>query len=314
MKKTIAFFTAALLLTAGARADFTDGAENLGYNRERAAAYVLKFAQTPNPAYADYSGYGGDCTNFVSQVLHAGGMPMTSPLRSPPLSSWYYYSPNWGMGRSATWTSAQAFSGYWAGAKHRANACKIYLAADFNEIEKWQEISGFIELGDVVQYASPLSGAAYHSQAVCSITTAEISVGQHTANGFRSLRTYACALPPDTSISLIKIKKPGARSQTGFREVTSTDCEISKTALLEFVEIRIEHNSHIINSILQGSTTCDGGTQDELVTKCQLEIAELEAFRARVEASDCSCAASINSLWQEYWCEIVCQPAPSNYR
>ena len=47
-----------------------------GYDREKAVAYAHKWAYGRNPAYGDFSEMGGDCTNFVSQCLHAGGAPM----------------------------------------------------------------------------------------------------------------------------------------------------------------------------------------------------------------------------------------------
>lgn len=45
------------------------------YDREKAVAYAHKWAYGRNPAYADFSAMGGDCTNFLSQCLHAGGLP-----------------------------------------------------------------------------------------------------------------------------------------------------------------------------------------------------------------------------------------------
>lgn len=51
------------------------------YNREAAAAYAQKYAcngQSPGACRNRHYHYykGGDCTNFVSQALLAGGMPM----------------------------------------------------------------------------------------------------------------------------------------------------------------------------------------------------------------------------------------------
>lgn len=46
------------------------------YDRETAAAYARQYALSYNPKYSDYSNSGGDCMNFVSQCLFAGGIPM----------------------------------------------------------------------------------------------------------------------------------------------------------------------------------------------------------------------------------------------
>ena len=46
------------------------------YDRDAAVAYAQKYALNYNPEYNDYTNGGGDCMNFVSQCIHAGGMPM----------------------------------------------------------------------------------------------------------------------------------------------------------------------------------------------------------------------------------------------
>lgn len=58
------------------------------YDRGRAVEYAHRWAFGRNPAYADFSAMGGDCTNFISQCLHAGGAPMNHT----PVTGWFYYS------------------------------------------------------------------------------------------------------------------------------------------------------------------------------------------------------------------------------
>ena len=55
-----------------------------------------------NSAYANFNPYGGDCANFTSQSIYAGGMPqvVTKPYAS---DGWYYKTST---DRSATWASA----------------------------------------------------------------------------------------------------------------------------------------------------------------------------------------------------------------
>ena len=43
------------------------------FDREAAAAYARKWATGTNP---NYPRFDNDCTNFVSQVMLAGGWPM----------------------------------------------------------------------------------------------------------------------------------------------------------------------------------------------------------------------------------------------
>jgi hypothetical protein len=54
----------------------TTGFAASGYNGAAAAAYADSYWQTYNPAWPSFASTGGDCTNFVSQALHAGGIAM----------------------------------------------------------------------------------------------------------------------------------------------------------------------------------------------------------------------------------------------
>ena len=45
------------------------------YNREDALNYANKYADGRNPKYYDYSNLGGNCANYGSQVIKAGGIP-----------------------------------------------------------------------------------------------------------------------------------------------------------------------------------------------------------------------------------------------
>lgn len=46
-----------------------------GYNREAAAAYAEYWVGRRNKVWNDFTGQGGNCQNFVSQCLYAGGIP-----------------------------------------------------------------------------------------------------------------------------------------------------------------------------------------------------------------------------------------------
>ena len=49
---------------------------NVFYLRNAAYGYANQWFQSRNPHYNDYTGVGGDCANFVSQCLIAGGMSL----------------------------------------------------------------------------------------------------------------------------------------------------------------------------------------------------------------------------------------------
>ena len=69
------------------------------YNRDKAVAYAHKWAFGRNPVFYDFSKIGGDCTNFISQCLYAGGAPMNHKK----YLGWYYNSPG---SRAPAWSSA----------------------------------------------------------------------------------------------------------------------------------------------------------------------------------------------------------------
>lgn len=57
------------------------------FNIEKACYYAELYALTPNPNYKSFDNSGGDCTNFVSQIIHAGGIGYSS--------SWKPYTHPW---------------------------------------------------------------------------------------------------------------------------------------------------------------------------------------------------------------------------
>ena len=72
------------------------------YRRERAVRYAERWAKMRNPVFYDFTGIGGNCTNFVSQALYAGSCKMNFT----PVFGWYYITPN---ERTASWTGVDFF-------------------------------------------------------------------------------------------------------------------------------------------------------------------------------------------------------------
>ncbi|MBO5395151.1 MAG: amidase domain-containing protein [Clostridia bacterium] len=70
------------------------------YDRAAAVRYARAFALTPNPTFYHFGGIGGDCTNYISQCLLAGGGVMQYDKEK----GWYYNSA---ADRSPSWTSVQ---------------------------------------------------------------------------------------------------------------------------------------------------------------------------------------------------------------
>ena len=61
------------------------------YERQKAIDYARAWALGRNPVYHDYEKYGGDCTNYISQCLHAGNIPFDESGRDVTMK-WYWYS------------------------------------------------------------------------------------------------------------------------------------------------------------------------------------------------------------------------------
>ncbi|MGN1223735.1 MAG: amidase domain-containing protein [Ruminococcus sp.] len=72
-----------------------------GYDASAAVSYAKTYWSHYNPNYANYNDIGGDCANFVSQCLHAGGLEMTD--------GWYWYSYS---DRSASWAACPSMYKY----------------------------------------------------------------------------------------------------------------------------------------------------------------------------------------------------------
>ena len=67
------------------------------YDRAAAVAYAHRWAYSRNPKFYDYEDIGGDCTNFASQCLYAGG----GVMNFTPDFGWYYIDANQ---KSPAWT------------------------------------------------------------------------------------------------------------------------------------------------------------------------------------------------------------------
>lgn len=76
-------------------------------NLNAAIRYADNYARNANPLYANYDSSGGDCTNFVSQILNAGGIGQVDTGNEN--TGWWYRSRN---NRSISWINAQTFARY----------------------------------------------------------------------------------------------------------------------------------------------------------------------------------------------------------
>ena len=125
---------------------------------EAELAYAEKWAFSVNPDFYDFSELGGDCTNFVSQCLYAGGAVMNY---TPDLG-WYYISLS---DRAAAWTGVEFFARFMFTNKS---------AGPFGEQVALREV----QIGDVIQLGT--DSGFYHSLLVTGMENGKPYVTAHT--------------------------------------------------------------------------------------------------------------------------------------
>ncbi|WP_350254548.1 amidase domain-containing protein [Bacillus halotolerans] len=91
------------------------------YDRLGAVQYAEKYWNKRNPAYKNFS---DNCTNFISQCLHAGGAPMRGhPNRG---SGWWMKQSSW----SYSWTVAHSMKMYLTNSKAGLRAVRVKSAEE----------------------------------------------------------------------------------------------------------------------------------------------------------------------------------------
>ena len=147
------------------------------YNRARAVEYAQRWALSRNPLFYDFTGGGGNCTNFVSQCLLAGSLVM-NPTET---FGWYYVDVN---NRAPSWTGVRE--------------CYEFLCGigDFSPKDKRQGpfaddvARELVEIGDVVQLSN-MRGQFYHSLIVSGFENGDILVSAQSNDALdRPLSSY----------------------------------------------------------------------------------------------------------------------------
>lgn len=148
------------------------------YDRNRAVAYARKWALERNPTFFDFTGIGGNCTNFVSQCIFAG----CGIMNFTKTFGWYYLSPD---DRSPSWSGVNELFDFLIGAPDfiAANGGVGPFATDAS-------VSRMIELGDVIQLSNE-NGEFYHTLFICGFTDDDILVCANSDNALdRPLSSY----------------------------------------------------------------------------------------------------------------------------
>lgn len=133
---------------------------NTAYNGIDAASYAKQYANSPNP---DYPVFGEDCTNFVSQCVYDGGMPM---LVGGTDAHWYLYNKDQ---RSPSWAGADYFMRHWTkvrSSSYYGRAREVLIYTRDYILENRNAVGNSIAVGDVVLYLNGADSRAYHANII----------------------------------------------------------------------------------------------------------------------------------------------------
>ncbi|QDP39597.1 amidase domain-containing protein [Radiobacillus deserti] len=139
------------------------------YDRRAAVQYAERWWDDYNP---EYKTFDVDCTNYISQCVHAGGAPMRGmPNRS---QGWWYSGDNW----SYSWAVAHSFRWYLSGSNQGLKG---------KELERPEDLL----LGDVICYDFEGDGRWNHTTIVVAKDTRGMPlVNAHTTNSRHRYWSY----------------------------------------------------------------------------------------------------------------------------
>lgn len=148
------------------------------YSFYDAIAYAEKYYSSYNSSYPDWTSYGGDCANFISQCLYAGGRGMRgtpgSSAAAQDWANWFSTGSSCNTNNvSSTWRGANAFKSYW-----QSNASGY---STFSSVGPESFYYGF--KGDAVSLLNS-NGSAYHTLIIVGYDSAskDFIVAAHTSS------------------------------------------------------------------------------------------------------------------------------------
>ncbi|MBM7169660.1 amidase domain-containing protein [Streptomyces sp. G44] len=115
------------------------------YDYAAMARYAEKYWYSYNPAYRKFNGAGGDCTNFVSQALRAGGWKPV-PGSAYDYRNWWYD----GTSQSTSWIGVNEWAWFTLSNRRAPNLANVYQ----------------LDVGDVLQVDFDKNGSKDHTMMV----------------------------------------------------------------------------------------------------------------------------------------------------
>lgn len=150
------------------------------YDRARAVTYAEAWALQRNPLFINFTGQGGDCTNFASQALLAGCCTMNYTRDF----GWYYISVS---DRAPAWTGVSFFYDF-------ITQAPAFLEENGGGGPFGHEVSPEdARAGDFIQLADR-EGNFYHTLVITGFEPDDILVCAHSNDALnRRLSTYRYA-------------------------------------------------------------------------------------------------------------------------
>ncbi len=149
-----------------------------GYDYKAMVAYAQKYWNKYNPAYPDFNGQGagGDCTNFVSQVLKAGGWKHV-PGYTYDWKKWFGTADI----QSDSFVGVNEFSWFALSSKRATSLANVYQ----------------MDIGDVLQMDFNRDGSKDHSMIVTYRDSRGVPyVSYHSTNTYnRSVASLVASYP-----------------------------------------------------------------------------------------------------------------------
>ncbi|WP_030786501.1 amidase domain-containing protein [Streptomyces sp. NRRL S-920] len=115
------------------------------YDYSAMARYAERYWSNYNPAYRKFNGAGGDCTNFVSQALKAGGWKPV-PGSAYDYRNWWYGSAS----QSTSWVGVNEWAWFTLSNLRAPNLSSVYK----------------LDVGDVLQVDFDKNGSKDHTMLV----------------------------------------------------------------------------------------------------------------------------------------------------
>jgi len=140
------------------------------YSPSDAIEYAETYYSDYNSNYPDWTSYGGDCANFVSQCLYAGGKSMKNGSATN-FSNWFSYGSSEDKDNvSSTWRGADAFKHYW---KANSTRYKKFTSFDGAYAYGWK--------GDAVTLLNS-NGRGWHTMLIVGYDNGDLVYSSHTTD------------------------------------------------------------------------------------------------------------------------------------